>query len=147
MTISKRIPILKPFYHPVTKKYVVNITAEKIKELGIQPNEDLIKYADKLDKLNLSNIIGLLFDSITCQKPSLFLLYSNMINWINESKKNNIDYITLTLEECKNFKSIFENTIITKPENNAYVLFLIEFFNDIIKNFDTLDDVKQKVKE
>lgn len=147
MTNSKKIPILKPFIHPVTSKPIFVINESKIKELGILPNEDLSKYADKLEKITLSNVIGSLFDNVTCPKPSLFLLYGNIINWINQAKSNGTDYITLTKEECKNFKLIFENTIITKPELNAYVLFLIESFDIFIKNFDTLEEIEQGTKQ
>jgi len=147
VTQSKKIPILKPFIHPVTNKPIHRLTDEKIKELGILPNENLDKYADKLEKITLGDVIGSLFDNVTCPKPSLFLLYGNIINWINKANSDNIDHITLTKEECKNFKSIFENTIIKKPELNAYVLFLIQSFDIFIKNFDTLESNDEIKKE
>lgn len=146
MTVSKKIPIQKPFIHPVNNQPVYDISQEKMNELGITLGEDIQKYKDKLDKITLAKIIGILFDNVTCKSPSLFLLYGNVINWINQAKTKNEDYIQMTKSECEQFKSIFESTIIVKPELNAYVFFLIKSFEIFIENFDTLHDTLQDEK-
>lgn len=141
MSTSKHIPILKPFLHPVTNEPVLNVTKEQVEKFGIITNSDIKKYSNQLDKITLSDIIGKLFDVVPCKAPSLLLLYGDIIKSINKAKIDNADYIEMTKSECEQFRSIFKNTVIVKPEFNAFVLFLMESFDVFIENFDSLDPI------
>lgn len=140
MSVSKKIPITKPFIHPVTQKPILNVTDEFIKKHNISSKADLTSYADQFDMINLGDTIGILFDWVVCKNPSLSLMYSNLINSIIKAKKENENYVELTKDECTKVKSIFDDAIITIPKYNAYVHFIRESFEDFVKNFDTLSD-------
>lgn len=140
MSQSKKIPINKPFLHPVNKNKIPNITAEFIKKHNLKFGDNLELLKDEIKYINLGDIFGILFDHIQVPKPSLTLLYGNIINSINKANEEKIDYINLTKKECEEIKFLFDNTIMIKPEYNGYAMFVRESFTNFVKNFDTLDE-------
>lgn len=142
MSTSKHIPILKSFLHPVTNEPIFNVTKEQIEKFEIVTKEDVKKYSNEFNKITLSDIIGKLFDVVPCKTPSLLLLYGEIIKSINKAKTDNEDYIEMTKLECEQFRSIFQNNVIVKPEFNAFVLFIMKSFDVFIKNFDNLDPIE-----
>jgi len=142
MATSKPIPIFKPFANPINGKVEYLTPPDVIKKLGLVNGDDLTKYDDELDKVTLADILSVLFDNITCKSNTLLFLYRDIMKLVKESKENKTNHIQMTLSECQQLKSIFVNSPIQQPSFNSYFLFVIESFDDFIKNFDSLAPIE-----
>ena len=124
-----------------TGKEVSNITAETVKDLGIESfiptgdpqkdnlkqvaiNQQILDRKDEFPKVTFADILNQLFDIIKMPSNSDFEIYATNHRYIRDSKVRNEESVTLFIKDLEKLKKLF--SMPPKEHLNKKCAFLTE---------------------
>ena len=115
-----------------TDKPILNLTAALAKELGLDRNDEIESYREKIPDYTFFDCLDELFDLVPFSSNKHFATYNNFLIDIRVAKKEKLDFIELLKNELEDLKVILEKAIIDKPQINRKVAFLTQTLDNAL---------------